>query len=286
MAIIKVDQFVADAPVDTSDWAGHSAHIVAFINQVNNQQWHLTNPFNTTEPALAQGAYINHGGTLYVVDTADETISGSPADGDVYVKLSVSGDNLVASYITDISGYSWNHSENNLYNAGDIVLPYRIVKSGIDWGKMRLVRQDVALHGDLQVDGTADFTGNATVGGTLGVDGTVDVTGALSASTLNTGQGNNQLYRHSFEVYDTADYSHTSTTVGSMIVNETKRYEFRRENKATSSRTFDISLPSSGVYTYTGFTEGFNVSGGTKIVNSSISGKSTLSGVISIRRVS
>ena len=216
MAIIKVDQFVAGAPVDTSDWAGHSAHIVAFINQVNNQQWHLTNPFNTTEPALAQGAYINHGATLYVVDTA-EAISGSPDDGDVYVKLSVSGDNLVASYITDISGYSWNHAENNLYNAGDIVLPYRIVKSGTDWGKRRLVRQDVALYGDAEIDGT------------------LDVTGALSAPTVNTGHGSNNLYpmNQGVRTTDAVTFSTVNTGQGNNDL-----YAMNQDVRTTDSMTF------------------------------------------------
>ena len=74
---------------------------------------------------------------MYIVDTGDEGISGSPADGLVYVKVSGSA-TLTASFITDISGFSFNFIYNAFVDAsGDTLLPYTIFKNSSDWSKFR-----------------------------------------------------------------------------------------------------------------------------------------------------
>jgi len=182
MAIIKVSQFNS-APTAVSDYEAQNAHIMAFINQVNSQAFILTNPTGTTEPTIKQDTYINHGGTLYTVDTADETITGSPADGNVYIKLSVSGDNLIASYVTDISAYTWNQVYGYLASGTDIILPYLLVKSGTSWTKYRM---------DIK---TPQYV----------TDQNLRTTDAVTFATVNTGQGANELYAMNQAVRTTDD---------------------------------------------------------------------------------
>jgi hypothetical protein len=190
MAIIKVSQFNS-APTAVSDYEAQNAHIMAFINQVNSQAFILTNPTGTTEPTIKQDTYINHGGTLYTVDTADESITGSPADGNVYIKLSVSGDNLIASYVTDISSYTWNQVYGYLASGTDIILPYLLVKSGTSWTKYRM---------DIK---TPQYV----------TDQNLRTTDAVDFASVNTGQGDNELYAMNQAVRTTDDVEFTSLDI-------------------------------------------------------------------------
>ncbi len=162
MAITKVGT-INTIPTVTDDWTNTVKHINAFINQVNNQAFILSDPLGTTSPTIKQGCYINHGGTLYIVDTEDYTPSGSPADGNVYIKLTPSGDTLVGSFITDISSYSFNQQYGNMVSGDDMILPYLLVKSGENWTKYRYQPMSASF-------------------------------GAVKATTVDTGQGANELY--------------------------------------------------------------------------------------------
>jgi hypothetical protein len=162
MAITKVGT-INTIPSPVSDWTNTVKHINAFINQVNNQAFILSDPLGTTSPVIKQGCYINHGGTLYIVDTEDYTPSGSPADGNVYIKLTPSGDTLVGSFITDISSYSFNQQYGNMVSGDDMILPYLLVKSGENWTKYRYQPMSASF-------------------------------GAVKATTVDTGQGANEVY--------------------------------------------------------------------------------------------
>jgi hypothetical protein len=192
MAIIKVSQFNS-APTAVSDYEAQNAHIMAFINQVNSQAFILTNPTGTTEPTIKQDTYINHGGTLYTVDTADESITGSPADGNVYIKLSVSGDNLIASYVTDISSYTWNQVYGYLASGTDIILPYLLVKSGTSWTKYRM---------DIK---TPQYV----------TDQNLRTTDAVDFASVNTGQGANKLYAMDQNVTSTSNVEFRGLAISS-----------------------------------------------------------------------
>lgn len=123
-------------PTDISDYVAQNAHMMAFMNQVNMQAFVLTNPTTSDKPKIGLGSYISHGGSLYKVETADEDIVGSPADGKVYVR--VTGDaTLSASFVTDISSYNYNHAYGTLTSGSYTLLPYEIRKSGSSWLKYR-----------------------------------------------------------------------------------------------------------------------------------------------------
>ncbi len=182
MAISKVAQFNS-TPVSTTDYQGQNAHINAFIQQMMGDQLHLTEWDTTTVPALAQGVYIAHAGILYLVDSSDYAISGSPDYGDNYIEVHASGDVLVSNFITDLSDYSWNHVYNGLYNSsGYQVLPYRVNKVYAGYDKYKYDLQnlsDVYDQNDTGIQliptGIPKYESTATAiitDGGLGFDGT------------------------------------------------------------------------------------------------------------------
>src|SRR5690554_2260802 len=155
-------------PTDISDYQAQNAHMMAFMNQVNMQAFILTNPTTLSKPKIAQGTYISHGGSLYKVDSTDEDIAGSPSDGKVYIR--VTGDaTLTASFITDISGYTYNHAYGALTNGNYTLLPYELRKSGSDWLKYRF-----------DILGTTDQN--------------LRTTDNVNFNTVNTGQGATEVH--------------------------------------------------------------------------------------------
>jgi hypothetical protein len=131
MAITKVAQFGSTLE-GQSDYQAQNAHINAFIQQMMGDPLHLTNFSNTKIPAIAQGVYIAHAGVLYVVDTSDYTIvvEGSLSSRSYYIKLSVSGDTLVAAWESSLSGFAWNSVYNGLYSGTTQLLPYVVAYDG------------------------------------------------------------------------------------------------------------------------------------------------------------
>ncbi len=123
MAIIKVSQFNS-TPTVVADYQAQNAHLQAMINKANGSMGVLKQTSLSTIPTIAQGGYISMGGTLYVVDTSDYTILGSLSAGLNYIALAVSGDNLTATWVQDISTYSWNAVYNYYTNGTNALLPY------------------------------------------------------------------------------------------------------------------------------------------------------------------
>ena len=195
MAITKVAQFVTP-PETVGDYDAQNAHIAGFTRQLAGPSMALTEWENsTTIPALALGTYLSHGGYLYRVDTEDYVISGTPTDGTWYIRLEASGDTLIATWINDLSGYAWDAVNNGLYNGSYQVLPYQLVKAGAVLTKRKIMNlwqgsgfQTVDREGKIY---SASFD--------QGVKTTDDVTFA----TVNTGQGDNEVYAMNQDVETT-----------------------------------------------------------------------------------
>ena len=155
MAITKLtfprSKPTTDGPIDINDYIYQNSHLMAFINQINSQAFILSDPNGTVAPTIKQGAYISHGGSLYIVDTADATISGTPSDGTVYIRVSGT-DTLTAEYITDISSYAWNSAYNAMISGSYTLLPYMLIKSGTSWTKYRFEQHKQAT-GNAIIDG-------------------------------------------------------------------------------------------------------------------------------------
>lgn len=186
MAINKV---VApnSVPTNVSDYVAQNAHMMGFMTQVNMQAFVLTDPTTADKPKIALGSYINHGGSLYKVEGADESITGTPADGKVYVRVTGSA-TLSASFISDISGYSYNHAYGTMTSGAYTLLPYVVIKVGTSWLKYRY-----------------------------------DAVHKLQATSLDTGQGANELYAMNQDVRTTdsptfAKLKLTTSTYGSQII--------------------------------------------------------------------
>ena len=127
------------APVATDDYNAQNGQIQAGIFKFNENFLHLTNWDNLLQPAIKQGVYVSHGGALFIVNDSDEAISGSPSNGRVYIRVSISGDNIVYNFVNSAIGYVWNYEYCGFYNgAGDQLLPYILVKSGSNWYKHTL----------------------------------------------------------------------------------------------------------------------------------------------------
>ena len=131
MAIVKVGTY-RNPPVDITDYEAIVAHLEAYTRQIGNQGMILTEWANdTTQPKIAMGSYISHGGVLYVVEDEDYGLPALSSDGTYYLRVAASGDTLAITYTTNIADYSWNAVYGGLYHADESqVLPYHVVKSG------------------------------------------------------------------------------------------------------------------------------------------------------------
>lgn len=131
MAITKVGTY-RNPPEDITDYEAIVAHLEAYTRQIGNQGMILTEwTNNTTQPKIAMGSYISHGGVLYVVEDEDYGLPALSSDGTYYLRVAASGDTLAITYTTNIADYSWNAVYGGLYHPDESqVLPYQVVKSG------------------------------------------------------------------------------------------------------------------------------------------------------------
>jgi hypothetical protein len=159
MALVRVAQYNS-TPTVVEDYQAQNAHLQAFTNQLLTQQFILDS--GTAQPVIKQGCYVSHGGSLYVAD-ADTSITGSPSDGSVYIRVSGTT-SLTVEFINNISGYNWNPVYSALTSGSYTLLPYLIVKAGTVWTRYNF-NPNNQQFGSLA---SLAVTGNATVGGTLG----------------------------------------------------------------------------------------------------------------------
>lgn len=104
----------------------------------------LTNYNTTDESAIAAGSVVEVNGALYKFD-ADESITGSPSDGTVYIYLVPSGDTVTAAYTNDAP--IWSDSKQGWYgtggNANYRYLEFKITKSSAVWSNKRRYKYDL-----------------------------------------------------------------------------------------------------------------------------------------------
>jgi hypothetical protein len=204
MALIRVAQYNS-TPTVVGDYQAQNAHLQAFTNQLLTQQFILDS--GTDRPVIKQGAYVSHGGSLYVAD-ADTSITGSPSDGSVYIRVSGTT-SLTVEFVTDISGYTWNPVYTALTSTTYTLLPYLIVKASAVWTRYNF-NPNNQQFGSLA---SLAVTGNATVGGALGV------TGAISGASVDTGFGANQVFKTSTQYIEAHD---TTAQLSAMDIGEVR----------------------------------------------------------------
>ncbi len=300
MAINKV---VApnSVPTNVSDYVAQNAHMMGFMTQVNMQAFVLTDPTTADKPKIALGSYIAHGGSLYKVESGDETISGSPADGKVYVRVTGNA-TLSASFISDISGYSYNHAYGTMTSGAYTLLPYVVIKVGTSWLKYRYDavqklqaetlntgQGDNLLYPMNQAVRTTDSPTFASINTGHGanelyaMNQNVRTTDAVTFATVNTGFGANEIYRI------TTSGSYYSKTLPPMIIGEIMFYRIDADLigdyayiKAPEEGSFiNIFVPFGHAY---GQAQGGLINGGDTIALA-LSEGGTLKGAGVIRRV-
>lgn len=177
MAIVKVGTY-RNPPEDITDYEAIVSHLEAYTRQLGSQAMILTEWTNdTTQPKIAMGSYISHGGVLYVVDTEDYVLPALSSDGTYYLRVAASGDTLALSWISNLTGYAWNAIANGLYHADESqVLPYQVVKNGALVEKYKMLNS-------WQND---DFAVVNYLGRYHGRE--LHVTGAISGATVDTGK--------------------------------------------------------------------------------------------------
>lgn len=100
----------------------------------------LTNYNTTDESAIAAGSVVEVNGAFYKFD-ADESITGSPSDGTVYIQLVPSGDTITAQYTN--TAPTWSDSKQGWYgtggNANYRYLEFKLTKASTVWSNKRCI---------------------------------------------------------------------------------------------------------------------------------------------------
>ena len=238
MALIRVAQY-SSTPTLVTDYQAQNAHLQAFTNQLMTQQFILDS--GTAQPVINQGCYVSHGGSLYIAD-ADTSITGSPSDGSVYIRVSGTT-SLTVEFVNNISGYAWNPVYSALTSGSYTLLPYLIVKAGTSWTRYNFNpnNQQFGSLASLTVDG------NIAVGGTVDghdidseldtlngrVNQAVNTTSSPTFASINTGQGATKVHlmNQNLRTTDSPTFAQITTTNG--------------PNKPVDNN--DASMPSVGI---------------------------------------
>lgn len=131
MAIAKIG--VLTDPPAVGDYTRIIAHLNAFARQVGQQQSLIDDM--AAAPSIALGAYIQHGGIVYQVQTEAYAVTGAPTAGKNYISVAASGESLVLSLVTDISGYTYSAIYNGWYDGDENqLLPYLVNYAGATYG--------------------------------------------------------------------------------------------------------------------------------------------------------
>ena len=178
------------AGTQINDYGVGDTNLTSLMNTADTQRigYHsvsLTNYATTTVPAVAEGSVVEIAGALFEFQ-ADEAISGSPANGTVYIKLTPSGTSVTAAFSTVAP--SWDDEKQGWYEAAsnNRYLNFGMIKSGASYTKYHLPAQATVLvkaypNGrlqcdDLYVDNDIIMTGEIT-------DGTTSIYGYLDDGT-------------------------------------------------------------------------------------------------------
>jgi len=191
MSLVRVT-FPLDTPV-AGDWALITELVSKGFQNVNS-------PLQVIDGVIPGGATFQIGGVVYH-GSSDTTISGTASK---FVKLipSTDGSVLTAEYSASLTGVTWNKVYNGYYDTSYNLYIFNESEAMADGLVSALtskylpqnedgdviVGRDLEVKRDLSVGDDLTVTDDATIGGNLVVTGTLD------APTLNTGQGDNELY--------------------------------------------------------------------------------------------
>lgn len=180
MAINIIDQPGTTAPIGNTDYTQQNKLALAAL-AMNDE---ILTDWGTVlaEPLIEQGTYIFHSGNTYLVESADEPVSGTPAAGINYLILTPSGDTLVASWAQSLSGYAYNPAFKGMYNGTSMAHRSMLYLDGTDYRRGKFL--DRALSGGIMLASGTIVASNSisAVGTNLSIQKNTSITGSLTAS--------------------------------------------------------------------------------------------------------
>ena len=175
----------------------------------------LTEMSTTTVPKIAAGSWIENNGTLFKFDS-DETLTGSPSDGIVYIRIVPSTTTCTAELTN--TAPTWSDSKQGWYGTSTYAnyryLPFWMVKSSaVYWKSNKIHSARFVNHVSGVFDGSVGTQSGITTGtytrDPVLVDG-IDALGEISSSGITISKPG--LYRLYGQVNMSADDTDSATT--------------------------------------------------------------------------
>lgn len=158
----------------------------------------LTNYDTTGVPQIAAGSIVEVNGALYKFSSA-ETITGSPADGTVYIQIVPSGATCTAQYTNTVP--TWSNAKQGFYGTGGAAtyryLEYQITKAGALYSDKKRISYDDNVIFDT-VTSSNVYIGTLGVLSDASVLGNINLTGDLNITGVTVKDGANVL---GFDIY-------------------------------------------------------------------------------------
>ena len=199
------------------------AQVEAYIFDADN-----TGTLSSGTLALGSLSYTGTLSDLYVADNLTVSAAGSVADGALSANVSLLGQTIESSEITNGTITAPDLSSTNVAGAGtdSYVLTYDNATGGFTYVSQAAVAGSAgvnslnSLQGALTIAGTANqvtVTDNGTDTITLSLPQDIAATSAPTFATLNTGQGAHELYAMNQNVQTTDDVTFNSLTLTSAL---------------------------------------------------------------------
>jgi len=132
----------------------------------------LTEYETTTIPEIAAGSKVEVNGALFKFDT-DETITESPNNGDVYIKLIPDVSSITAEFTNDAP--TWDDEKQGWYEAAtnNRYLNYLIIKVDASYTKNKLFPESTTLKigHDVEIENDIGVGSDMNIEGTINKDG-------------------------------------------------------------------------------------------------------------------
>lgn len=187
MAVTKQNTYVIGSNNDLSN-----ALAMIDENRIGLDLTWLENDGGTLKVSV--GSLIEAEGSLYLVETAAETPTGTPNAGD-YLFF----DPSVPGFVWSATRGTYDPTRGGRYDGSDRrqcrlrltgATSFAIVRGEFNTEDFD---GDLNVDGDLDVDGDLNVDGDADVDGDLDVNGEITATGALNGSKVNTGNGDFEI---------------------------------------------------------------------------------------------
>ena len=160
-----------------SDFAEGDLNLTAVMETINAackgfHKLSLTNFDTTLEPQIAAGSVIEVNGALYVFEE-NESISGSPLTGTVYIMLVPAADSNDESYVYaeyTNTAPTWSDSKQGWYDAGGNYryIPFKMIKLSSFWYDKRFINFEFENE-ELNRVNSYDVRGATGDGGSLAI---------------------------------------------------------------------------------------------------------------------